>query len=1177
MKKFKIAGFLESEEILITNSESLSSAATFEESVTIQEHMKSTLNFKISDKLSTGEINPFIGLIFPGARIRLYLEDGFGINIFDFIVKSISTEFYKDLIIYSISCEDFASSIYSKESQGLSLNYTGTIKELAEEVLVQSYKNLGYRDLNKNFLDILSYSSTEGLPTITSNGISKNFTELGFISVNFIRTNNTKIADYIFYGNILDISSNTTITINQYDGNMSFLESNNYTTNSIGLISIPFTLRTATAFLQIKCSNTAIGTFNIVDLKFKLDETQYQSIIDQSLKILINEEDFISDSSSISYYKKATINLENSNLYNAFIELAKLFNAEARFNYIDNYVQFINKTLFYSFKGYKLSPTFNLLSLSRDESFDEFSSVLNIRGNENVYSIFPNIPNEFLEYFYDCIKYDFSGNEYFQNYTNTNMDYTPGIVTDFYGAAQYIKENYIIDDSTKKEKELSVDSFANACDLVPNFENTLFSLEYFKNINAISNSKYETFKNLIENNLRKLNIKLRVYSNNYLNADSLLSSKESEIDFITNNLTVEDLNLKDIDNNFLFFKCSGVNNNTDIIINNSFSNNTEIALAIKDFNDSIPQTLNTSNKYYIVNASSNKINLSLTTDGEPINIGNTNSIFYIVIPIISDPPASGDLEINNSEWIGLWNQRQNSLDNIYNYTTQLLTTMGIVTDINLNPISLDLIYNNITEKYNLNSESYTYLLLTIYGYYNIYKNGVKQKIDSIKLLIDNIVNDLKIKNDRINELNLIIEDPSVTEYQKRGAETEKAGLSSYINSQKYKIGEYDIDPYNPSIKGSLQRKLYYLNIINNYMGSYTYYPTLIDYSVWQPGSLTSGWSSTGMVFVDTQTNKDNNSDYMVSFTTDIANGAIITPDINFSSSNYRIAGLLKVPGYTNGLFKLYLSNQTNGDRLLGNLNIASVSTTRWIAFEYKNNLLKCYLFPSNSELSTISYTVSFAATDKIKFVFEDPDKMPIYLYRPRVEEINSKNPNLDDMYSLYDNPIMYNYSESKSIDFNYMVGLYDLLYNEDYQDNVNIKKKELLSTLYKEYENFIVEGYYENSDEIDSNGLLNQALIAFEKFKYPKIDYGISVIDLSSLDNYKYLNINVGDKIAIGETEDRLYKSYQILTEDNKYLQILSINYDLRKPEGTQITVTQASFQDDPIKKILQYIIKATQ
>ena len=115
--------------------------------------------------------------------------------------------------------------------------------------------------------------------------------------------------------------------------------------------------------------------------------------------------------------------------------------------------------------------------------------------------------------------------------------------------------------------------------------------------------------------------------------------------------------------------------------------------------------------------------------------------------------------------------------------------------------------------------------------------------------------------------------------------------------------------------------------------------------------------------------------------------------------------------------------------------------------------------------------------------------------------------------------------------------------------------------------NILLKNYYENSDEVTPEGLLEQALIVFDRYKYPRIDFGVSIIDISALQDYEYIDLSIGDLILIQEEEDRLYKSYA--PESTKYLQVSQINYDLRKPENTALTVAQ----DDETKKILQKLM----
>ena len=162
------------------------------------------------------------------------------------------------------------------------------------------------------------------------------------------------------------------------------------------------------------------------------------------------EDDFLSQilynqEYNISTHQKSTLLLDNSNLYNALVELAKLFNADLVFEYENNAVNFINRDK-YRFKGYKLNPEFNLLTVSRQEKTEELATVLHLRGSNDLLSAVPKIPTEFQSYLYDCIANDFTGSNYFEifekdyDYVLGSTLYPAGEVHNFISAASYIQD-----------------------------------------------------------------------------------------------------------------------------------------------------------------------------------------------------------------------------------------------------------------------------------------------------------------------------------------------------------------------------------------------------------------------------------------------------------------------------------------------------------------------------------------------------------------------------------------------------------------------------------------------------------------------------------------------------------------------------------------------------------------
>ena len=103
MKKFIIYGFTGNNPVVITNSENLSFASTFDETMSIQRNMKSSLSFKITDKLESGETNPFLGLVYPTAKIRLKVWQNIDNEekywTYDYKVTSMTPELQRDISI----------------------------------------------------------------------------------------------------------------------------------------------------------------------------------------------------------------------------------------------------------------------------------------------------------------------------------------------------------------------------------------------------------------------------------------------------------------------------------------------------------------------------------------------------------------------------------------------------------------------------------------------------------------------------------------------------------------------------------------------------------------------------------------------------------------------------------------------------------------------------------------------------------------------------------------------------------------------------------------------------------------------------------------------------------------------------------------------------------------------
>ena len=636
MKKFKLYGFLNNNPILITNSDSISPASTFDETLVSKRNSQYSLSFKIADKLPNGDSNLFLDLLSPKNKVRLELDgttisnvgaqvstnlfailigdapqlhglipnqkitlkntgaitglsidhtyyvlvqnpysfqlsetyggspidisgtDSFitiqyNTTVIDFIINSSSTEFYQEIIIYSFEAEDYASVLYSKLGMGLTINEktginTGTIKELLQEILAQSKINSYYIGASYNYLKVLNYKYKDVInATVSETGVFKiiDFNKNKNSLISFFRDKNLiSLDNYILEFNISSLSDDITYSIQQYNRfgieieNTKFDGEVIYNSEIVNyLISNNFQPAETMYYFTISFYTQKQDPQNLICSDFKLNKILDQDNLKLYIHIddnfILDYEDFKSTTPSYSYYKKATLKLDNSNLYNGLIELANLFKAYVYFSY-DNPNTITFKSQFNSdFNGYRLSPQFNLLNIGRNEESSEFITALNITGNENVVSIIPSIPAAFFSYFQDCIENNFIGEDFFENYGS-------GIGENTYTdkAIEFANLN-----PDKKDEYLA---FAYACDKVPNFENVIYNIDYFKKIRRISEQNYNIFKDYINNGLRKINIKLRIYSENYQKLKDNINSIEDSVSFDSTNITIENLAINEL-------------------------------------------------------------------------------------------------------------------------------------------------------------------------------------------------------------------------------------------------------------------------------------------------------------------------------------------------------------------------------------------------------------------------------------------------------------------------------------------------------------------------------------------------------------------------------------------------------------------------------------------------------
>ena len=322
MERFKIYAILypsttEERRVLLTNSENLSSAATFDERFSLGKNDKSSLSFSMSETLDNGLKNPYLDLLRPESVVAIDLLDRQPVHdsvnrnseglFIKYKIKSRQPIINKEMSTWEFQCEDYASAVYSKEAQGLSIDKTGTLQELAEEILGVSRKNISYENLNinlvKDFIDhkakslgfiinppYTTYSKTDmSIFTEVNPKPFKRFYRHNKMQVNGKYDLRFDLINSSFTPQVGDVTAlNMDIYIRQIDAKGLALavsqpyRLNNNTPEVPTIINIPFELAEDTAYIDVMISQITnkefakygIGKFDISAVNFQITKNK---------------------------------------------------------------------------------------------------------------------------------------------------------------------------------------------------------------------------------------------------------------------------------------------------------------------------------------------------------------------------------------------------------------------------------------------------------------------------------------------------------------------------------------------------------------------------------------------------------------------------------------------------------------------------------------------------------------------------------------------------------------------------------------------------------------------------------------------------------------------------------------------------------------------------------------
>lgn len=135
------------------------------------------------------------------------------------------------------------------------------------------------------------------------------------------------------------------------------------------------------------------------------------------------------------------------------------------------------------------------------------------------------------------------------------------------------------------------------------------------------------------------------------------------------------------------------------------------------------------------------------------------------------------------------------------------------------------------------------------------------------------------------------------------------------------------------------------------------------------------------------------------------------------------------------------------------------------------------------------------------------------------------------------------------------------------------KKLDIEKAFYNKYNRFIKEGLWTSNDYVNDDTYYLDSTTTLHNSSQPKVTYSIQVVDIGSLDEYKYYNFYVGDRTYVEDVEFFGYQEDGV-TPYRESIIITEIEYDLDANENTKLTVQ--NFKDE-FESLFQRITAQTQ
>lgn len=425
-----------------------------------------------------------------------------------------------------------------------------------------------------------------------------------------------------------------------------------------------------------------------------------------------------------TYQQKMRVSLElnNTTPYNAFVEVAKLFNATIFLDFKERIIYFKNKeTIQYS--GLELRPNVNLSKFSYGEKGDNLYNIMHVTGGEDAYgsyiSIIPAMPSiiaailtqtaeeiDFVPVVDDeasyylapyCIYYN--GYVYVRKKNDISTSYgnytNIGTSSKWQDCSTILElQNYInniifhldVDEVSGKDLE-SIQAFFDELSFVPHAQSFLVDFSYWKDVGLLTETRYEAINTFLQKDYRNTNLLLMAYNSQYIKLNYKLQSLINKEEELVAAMAAEDESRATLDENSTItahsfyishsIQATSGNDHTSHYLPIGLWNNEIISYGkgagLQSACYSLPDLDNiiySLRSLYVLDETNNKVISSVDIEGHNtllneiyVNRTNTNQLVYIDIEDLKKLDTDNLNATNNLDyWIDL---------EIFNYRAQI--------------------------------------------------------------------------------------------------------------------------------------------------------------------------------------------------------------------------------------------------------------------------------------------------------------------------------------------------------------------------------------------------------------------------------------------------------------------------------------------------------------------------